>query len=267
MRRIAPGLALLLVALAGCSSPTEKRRQVSAERAPLLAEPEADEPALIALRRGELVEVGHSAPTVTWKGTVDGAPIARTGPMVEAKRSAGETAIYLFASDVGGEVTVPSARVVCEKMAAGPGCPARLRRALLDGGLLLASEPCGVGPCKIAVMKDGKVSSATLDGMAEVAPFTANGIPFALAWSRWVKAPNWTGGSITVYRLTPLLQRVFVIPDDEIDARNTPVIQRRGTLSVDGDHLTYRGARVEISAGGKQLAEQVIGESYLLPKQ
>jgi hypothetical protein len=264
MRRLAP---IVLVLLAGCSSPTEKRRQVSAERAPLLPEPESDEAAMIALRRGELVEVGRTLPPIEWKGAVDGIALPRSGPLVEAKRSAGETAMFLFASDVGGEVTVPSARWLCEKMAAAPACPGRLRRALLDGGLLLASEPCGVGPCQIAVAQDGKVQSATLDGMGEVAPLTANGLPFALAWSRWVKAPNWTGGSITVYRLAPRLERVFVIPNDEIDARKSPVIQRHGLLSLDGDHLVFRGTRIEVATDGKQLSEKVIGENYLLPKK
>ncbi len=269
MRRLI-GLGLGLgLGLGGCTRPpTEKWQAVAAERAPLLPEPEGDEPSLGGLHRGELVQVVKPVGRVEWRGKVDGVDLARSGEMVAVRRGPGESAFFAFASDIGGDVEVPAAPWLCEKMAAARECPSRLRRLQL-GGALVAADPCGIGTCRVALVRDGKVAAISLDGLAAVTPAVVDGEPVVLAETRWVKGPTWTGARTFVLRVVDgRLDRALSIDTEEVDARAAPVVQRMGHLAVENGVLTFRGDRREVlPSSGAVVADQPLLETYHLARR
>lgn len=264
-------LGLLAWLLAGCSSrepasrpaaapPAERMRVVAAAEAPVLPEPQGDEPPSELLRPGDLVSVVRSAGALEW--AVGGR--RRSGELLEVRRSAGDGFAFVFAGDLGGEVTVAPADGECAALGSPPGCPDRLRRVAIAGGVL-AYDPCHRGGCGVSFTREGQRDRLALDGLVSLAPAVA-GRPVALATVRWVKAPAWTGASVAVLDFAGGLRRALIVEVEANDARSSPAVQQQGELGIDGETLVYRGTRREVSlTTGEVLATTPILQTTALP--
>ena len=203
-------------------------------------------------------------PPVKWKASLDGAALAREGPMLEVRRASGDSPLYGFASDFGVETEVPTAAWLCDKMRSPPECARRLRRFLVEGGVF-AYDPCMIGTCAVAVARGRQVQSLAIDGLADVAPALVEGRPVALASARWMKGPGWTGARVHVLRLDHL-ERALMIETEEIDSRIAPVTQKMGKLSVEEGVLVYRGTRKAQLPSGEVIRVEPLVEKYHLTK-
>jgi hypothetical protein len=256
---------LLVLALASCAPPLEKRRIVTTAKAPLLSEVEDDERPFATLRAGELVEVVRSVHPLDWKAEIDGVPATRSGEVLELRRSGQEGAAYGFAVDFGGDVQVPTAEWLCREMQAdAAACPPRLRRITV-GDRLVAWEACQIGPCRVAVARGRKVAAITVVGLGELYPATVEGQAVLVATTRWVKASQWTGATTEILRVGDTLERALSINSEEVDSRAAPSIQRTGILGIEQGVLTFRGTRREVQpSSGVELARAPIVETYHL---
>ena len=234
----------------GCAPPSERLSRIGAAEAPVLGEPEEEGPPQWVLHEGDLVRVVRTVrPRFAWKGLLEGGGkvIARDSELIEVRRADGEGTGFGFREDFAGEVEAPTAAWLCRRMQAGPECAGRLRRIAVDPGgqgrAVLAYEGCYVGPCKVALARGRKVSVLTVDALAEMRVATVQGQRVALATARWVRAPNWTGGSLVVLHVDEELRRGLEIVTDEVDARHAVSFQRHGKLSIDGDAIRFHGER------------------------
>ena len=263
-----PSLLALVAALGplvGCSPPKETLRPVAAALTPLLPEPEEDEPAITALQKGTLVQVGEAAGKLHWKGDLDGQPGERSGDLVRLRRAAADALVFAFAGDLGPPLQVPSAKWLCEKMQGGPDCPGRLRRQQ-QGDLLLAYDPCNTGACRLAVLRGEAMETLTLQGLAEVTVGLVEGRPVLLAQVRWVRDPRWTGASTQILELTPRLAQSVLIENEEIDARTPPLMQRRGRVVIEDGALVFVGHKRIVAPTGELMHEESLRERYRLQR-
>ncbi len=257
------GLGLLLGA---CSPPTETRHLVASERAPLIPEAEDDERAFATLRRGEVVEVVRSVRTLDWKAELEDEKATRAGELLELRRSGWEGAAFGFRSDLGGEVQVPTAPWLCRAMHGDDQCTPRLRRFYV-GDALIAWEPCQIGACRVALVRGRSVKTITVDGLADLYAAKVEGMDVLIGMTRWVKSPVWTGATTEIIRIGDRLMRSLTINSEELDSRAAPVIQRMGTVKIEGGVLTYRGSRREIlPSNGALMANKPIVETYHIAK-
>ena len=254
----------LWLGAAACGPKTERLVRVAAERAPLFAEPEEDEPPQVVLHAGDLVTTMRKMRSIKWKGPLEGAEATREGEMLEVLRSPHEGAGYLFQGDLGDEITVPAADWICKRMGGSPKCTGRLRRIALpsEPGGLLAYEACYSGPCSLALVRGRDVQVLSLDGIAELRFATVNGQPVALATTRWMKSPQLTGGSLIVVRLTPRLGRGVEIVLDEVNTSHNTVRLRHGTITVSPDGIRFKGAEKLSMPSGAELSSKDIDETY-----
>jgi hypothetical protein len=251
----------------GCGAPQEARRRVSAERSPLLPEPEDDERPIATLHAGDLVEVvpGHPL-TLDWKGPLDGPLAERHGELLTVRRANGFATGFVFASDLGETVKVPASAWLCKRMGGPPECAERLHRSL-RGDLLLAWDPCSVGACSVAAVRNRQVATVAIEGLSDLTPATIDGQEVLLATTRWVKGPAWTGATTWVYRVGDTLKPALHVETEELDARHPPAVHRLGTLAVENGVLTFRGSRREIApSDGAVIATRTLVETYRLAK-
>ena len=250
----------------GCAPPSERLSRVSAAEAPAIAEPEEEGAPEWVLHTGDLVRVLRTLrPRFAWKGPIEGKMITRDDELIELSRAGGEGTGFGFRKDLGGEVAVPTAAWLCRRMEAGPDCEKRLHRIALDdrGETVLAYEACFAPGCRAALARGRKVSSLTINGLTDMRIARVGNQTVAMASARWVRAPNWTGGSVFVLHVDDALRRGLEIVTDEVDARHAGTQQRHGTLTIEGDTLRFRGEKQSLM-GPQIMSTAKVDETYRL---
>jgi hypothetical protein len=123
-------------------------------------------------------------------------------------------------------------------------CAQQLLRVVASENTLLAYVPTWEVDSPIAELREGVVHSSTIPALSELEVVTVDQQTVVLAKSHWIRAPEWTGSSLVVLRLSPPLERVGEIPLTETDARDPArVIYALSALEVADDGLRVRGRR------------------------
>ena len=271
MPRLAPPLGALPVTLllAACAPPSEPLTRVVAD-APLLAEARADAPVVTVLHAGDLVRVGKTvAPALSWSGTVEGSSTSLDGEVVEVQRP-GEGSGVMFRSQLGAVVPAFSADYVCRRLRAGADCAGRLRRlALDDEGTTFAFLPCGGEGCPAALLRGRRMSTATIDWIADARTAVVDGQTLVLADAVIRHHLAWTERKTHVFKTGEGLERAFTIDVSETDTRTPRNHFIEGGITIGSDEITYRGRDRFTAAnqGNAVLSDHPIVQHYrLAPK-
>jgi hypothetical protein len=244
--------AVFGVLLYGCSRPeptptpapppaalaTEKVTLIKSAEAPFINELEDDEAAAEIGRAGMAMLVLKKLPPMKWKANMGSEPAERGGPMADVKMAPGDGILYGFQSDFGAEIDMPTTEAICAQVLANtalpaaarqPRCKQLLRRIHLPSGAVAAFDPCGTGPCAVAVVRDGVVSSFAVDGLTVARVVPGEGDGTLLITSRWIRADGaWSGSSLVPLslagRVPVMLPEIAV---DEVDARDAKTVASR----------------------------------------
>jgi hypothetical protein len=261
---------------AGPPVPTERRPLVASEEAPFLSEAEDDEPAASVARAGEVVEVLRELGNLKWEAGLGDRTGKREGRLVEVRQAPESAILFGWKSDIGPEVDVPTAKGICEAIARDPAvpdaakrpsCAGLLRRVRLPDGAFAAYHVCTVGPCPVALVRDGQVRTTIVEGMHMARMMASPSGSILLASTRWVRSDGaWTGGSFVPVKLGgPAPVVLAAIPADEVDARDaTKVVTRAVKVALEATppaSLHVFGERSETArADGRKLASAPIDE-------
>ena len=286
LRRLVIAVGLLsLTALGACDKPappaplmpTERRPLIASAEAPLLNEAEDDEAATDIARAGEVVELVKELGTLKWEAPMGDRTGKRDGRLIELRQAPGDAILFGWKDDLGAEVDVPTTQAICEAIARDPAvppaaklptCAGLLRRVRMPDGAFAAYQVCSVGPSPVAVVRDGRVSTITVEGMNKARMLVTPGGPMLLASTRWARSNgSWTGGTLVPVKLSgPAPVALAAIPVDEVDARDSVKVVARGVrVTIEGTerlsiHLV--GARRETAlADGRVLASTPIDET------
>jgi hypothetical protein len=264
--------AVLGVFLYGCSRPeptpapappaaplaTERVTLIKSAEAPFINELEDDEAAAEIGRAGMALLVLKKLPPMKWKANMGTEPAERGGPMADVKMAPDDGILYGFQSDFGDEIDMPTTEAICARVLANtalpaearrPRCKQLLRRMHLPSGAVAAFDPCATGPCAVAVVRNGVVSSFAVDGvtMARVVPGEGDGT--LLITSRWIRADGaWSGSRFVALSLAGSVPAMLPeIALDEVDARDPKTV-------------TSRAVRVDISTTGASTVVHLVGD-------
>ena len=187
-RAIHVAAAVFGVVLYGCSRPeptpapapppaplaTERVTLIKSAEAPFINELEDDESASEVERTNTVLLIMKVLPPMKWKARMGDVMTEREGPMAEVRMAPGDGTLYGFHSDFGEQVDIPTNDAICAQIAANPSMPAAvkqsrcrpmLRRYRLPSGTVVGYDPCATGPCAVAVIRNGVVSSIAVDGV------------------------------------------------------------------------------------------------------
>jgi hypothetical protein len=252
-RLAAAVMTALLVIGGGCRRtpappppPTEELTRIAVDGAPVLNQIKPGRRPYARLFEGELVRVVERRDPFDWTYAKGGEVLRRSSRIVALRRASGQIAVFGFEEDLGPSVRVPTAEHLCAVAGAAPECPRRLQRVALGDGLF-AWEACGVGPCRAIFARGGAISSTTIDGLTLLDVATIGGRRVAVATSRWVRTPEWTGAEVVVVELAPGLARLATVATEDTDARGDVVRQRAGALERRGDAFVLKGVRREVA--------------------
>ena len=256
---------------------TELVRPIVTDPAPLLNEIEDDEPPSELASTGDLVRVSKSLPPLAWHAAFEGLPLARSGPMVELVRTGG-TRLFGFVSDLGEEVRAPTSEALCKVLLPDAGtfdatrCAAYMRRVRRADGAIIAYAVYGVGPCQVLILRDDRIRSIDVPGVATGELRLVEGKTLLVLDTRWNRAEGtWTGSDLVVVDVTGDAPSVVqTIPLDEIDARGAErVINQLVKRTIQGSAVHVVGARREIErSGGKELSNVRVDQTVrLLPQK
>lgn len=219
--------------------------------APGLAEYENDEPSVRTIYLGDVVSPVKRWPVLTWDGLLEGKADRRTGEVVELQESKNDATRFSFASSVTSGLRAPTSAWFCDKLG-NPAfdrmpCTASLRRIVAPDGTAIAYQPCAQPYCRIAVVRDGVLRLTKLDGLLGIRLFSTGPTTYAVAFTRWVRAPNWTGATAVIYEVSPSFRRAAEVLAEEIDARDEFTVKTRlGRLVVTPGELEYAGTVSQI---------------------
>jgi len=268
---LAPVLTSLACCVGACRKPppvpTEKLLVTTSLMAPGLAELEDDEGSDRTVFRGDVLISIRRIPNFRWKGAMEGKMTQREGEVIEASRTPADGPSYVFASDMT-EMDVPQASWMCAKMGNpvifNTPCDRSIRRISAPGGRFIAWLTCVENNCPVAELSDGTVTSTTIPALSSLRLVTFGSQSVVLAWSRWVRSSDWTGGNLILMLASPPLRRIGEIPMDEVDARDpVQVLNRLGTLEILDDGVRYKGKRAMIERQtGKELSATAFDERY-----
>lgn len=291
-KRAIPLAAAVLggVFLYGCSRPeaapptppalaTERVTLIKSPEAPFINELEDDESASEIERTNTVLLIMKELPPMKWKARMGTVMTEREGPMAEVRMAPGDGTLYGFHSDFGEQVDIPSNAAICAQIAANPSMPAAvkqsrcgpmLRRYRLPSGTVVAYDPCATGPCAVAVVRKGVVSSIAVEGVTSARLVAGPGDGALLLTSRWIRADgNWTGS-----RFVPIpigdgpLVALPEIPLDEVDARDPKTASSRAvhvdiTTGTEGTVLHLVGdQQVKSRDDGRELSKKAIDETH-----
>jgi hypothetical protein len=261
--------------------PKERATVIRSAEAPFLNELEDDESAAEVERPGTVLLVLKPLPPMKWKAMMGAAMAERGGPMAEVRMAPGDGILYGFKSDFGEEIDVPTTEGICAQIAGNaalplearqPRCKALLRRIQLPSGATVAFDPCATGPCAVALVRNGAVSSLAIEGVTSARLVPGEGDGTLLVTSRWIRADGaWTGSKLVPVSLAGSAPvQLADIPLDEIDARDPTKVSSR-TVRVDissgaggaGVHLVG-DHRVQSRDDGRDLATTPIDETHRL---
>ena len=292
-KRAIPVAAAVLggVFLYGCSRPeatptpappalaTERVTLIKSPEAPFINELEDDESASEVERTNTVLLIMKELPPMKWKARMGTVMTEREGPMAEVRMAPGDGTLYGFHSDFGEQVDIPSNDAICAQIAANPSMPAAvkqsrckpmLRRYRLPSGTVVAYDPCASGPCAVAVVRKGVVSSLAVDGVTSARLVAGPGDGALLLTSRWIRADgNWTGS-----RFVPIAigdGPLVALPEislDEVDARDPKTASSRAvhvdiTTGTDGTVVHLVGDHsVKSRDDGRELSNKAIDETH-----
>ncbi|MEP7121170.1 MAG: hypothetical protein ABJE95_09680 [Byssovorax sp.] len=238
---------------------TERVTLIKSAEAPFINELEDDESAAEIGRAGTALLVVKNIGPLKWKANMGEVAAERDGPMADVKMAPGDGILYGFRSDFGDEIDMPTTAAICAQVATNaalpagvrqPRCQQLLRRYHLPSGAVAAFDPCATGPCVVAVVRNGVVSSLAIDGVTTARLVPGEGDGTLLVTSRWIRADGaWSGSRLVPVSLagaTPTL--LAEIPIDEVDARDPKTVSSR---SVRVDFVTT-GAGTVVHLVGDQ---------------
>jgi hypothetical protein len=256
--------------LYGCSRPdaaptpppkaalaTERVTLIKSPLAPFLNELEDDEGAAEVERPGLALLVVRALPAMKWKAQMGEQIAEREGPMAEVKMAPGDGILYGWRSDLGDEIDMPTTEGICAQVvgnaaiplaARQPRCKSMLRRFHLPSGTVVAYDPCATGPCTVAVVRNGVVSSIAVEGVTSARIVGGEGDGTLLLTSRWIRADGaWSGsGFVPVPLGNGPLVALPEIRLDEVDARDPKI-------------ASSRAVRVDITAGSDGAVVHLVG--------
>jgi hypothetical protein len=263
-------LGASLAMWAGCRKPepipTQKCLVASGALAPGIDELLPHKNANRRVYQGDVFTERKRLPEFAWEAMLDGQVLQRTGA-IEVLRAEVDGPMFVFASDfIEGEV--PTTGWLCGRMGEpqvfGMPCAQTLRRIVAPKGRLVAYATCPGTDCPLAQLSAGAVTTRQVPGLSEVRVQGFGQHQLLLAWSRWVREPSWTGGTLLVLQLSPPLAPAGEVPLDEIDARKPEgIVNRLGTLELLGDGVRFSGTRAvrELSTG-RELSSEAFDERY-----
>ena len=280
--------------LFGCSRPdaaptpapkaalaTERVTLIKSAEAPFINELEDDESASEVERTGTVLLIMKELPPMKWKARMGTVMTEREGPMAEVRMAPGDGTLYGFHSDFGEQVDIPTNDAICAQIAANPSMPAAvkqsrckpmLRRYRLPSGTVVGYDPCAAGPCAVAVVRNGVVSSIAVDGVTSARLVAGPGDGALLLMSRWIRADGaWSGSRLVPVALGdgPIVAGAE-IPLDEVDARDPKTASSRAvrvdiTTSAGGTVVHLVGDHtVKSRDDGRELSNKVVDETHLL---
>ena len=272
-RAIHVAAAVLGVLLYGCSRPaptptppvaplaTEKVTLIKSAEAPFINELEDDEAAAEIGRAGMAMLVVKKLPPMKWKANMGTEPAERGGPMADVQMAPGDGILYGFQSDFGDEIDMPTTEAICAQVLANtalpagarqPRCKQLLRRIHLPSGGVAAFDPCGTGPCAVAVVRNNVVSSFAVEGLTVAQLVPGEGDGTLLITSRWIRADGaWTGSRFVPLSLAGSVPAMLPeIAIDEVDAREPKTVASR---AVRVDLTTTAGATVVHLVGDRRV--------------
>ena len=237
-----------IASIVACDKPapplaTERRPLIASAEAPLLNEAEDDEAATDIGRTGEVVELVKELGTLKWEAPMGDKIGKRDGRLIEVRQAPNDAILFGWKDDLGPEVDVPTTAAICEAIARDPAlppaaklptCAGLLRRVRLPDGAFAAYQVCSVGPCPVAVVRGGRVSAITVEGMVKARMLAAQAGPVLLASTRWARSGGaWTGGALVPIKLwggAPIA--LPAIPLDEVDARDRVKVVARSVRPI-----------------------------------
>lgn len=243
-------LAVCLASLPACrrveTIPTERLLVVKVADAPQFSLPDPSGVAERAVHRGEAFVLRSRRPDFQWQGLFQGNILSRTGLVVASRRPL-ERDSYAFAEDFI-DADVPASSWLCKRMGSptegGARCEDALLRTVATSNTLVAYVPCWSARCPMAELSDGVLTAESVPMLSDVRVVTLGGRPVLLAWSHWIRSPQWTGGSLLVLLLSPPLARAGEIQLFETDARDADkVVTWMSALETGDDALRVRGRR------------------------
>jgi hypothetical protein len=295
-KRAIVGAAAVLcgVSLFGCSRPdapspapvapplaTERVTLIKSAEAPFINELEDDEAAAEVERPGVALLIGKLLPPMKWKANMGDVMTEREGPMAEVRMAPGDGIVYGFRSDFGEEIDIPTTDAICAQIvkndalplaARQPRCKAMLRRFHLPSGTVVAYDPCATGPCAVAVVRNGVVSSLSFEGVTAARLVAGAGDGTLLVTSRWIRADGaWTGSRFVPVSLagtTPVVLPEIAL--DEVDARDPKQVASRSVRvelpSIAGGTVVHLvgDQRVKSRDDGHELSTSKIDETHAL---
>jgi hypothetical protein len=256
-RRLTLGAAFLLAAIVtaivtgGCRKttgvvPTERLQVTKVALGPALVAPDHLASAQRHLTWGEAYEARARQPDFHWKGLFEGQLEERTG-LVELVRGPDDASRFAFEADLL-EADVPTRPWLCARMTLGSlppdACARRLYRTVAADRILLAFIPSWDTTSRVAELFDGTMHETTIPALSELRIVSIDNRTVALAWSHWIRSPQWTGASVVVLHVSPPLERAGEISVAETDARDpAKVAYWLGTLKIADDGLRITGRR------------------------
>jgi len=266
------GLTLSLVACADPKPPTERVAVVAEAVAPAFAGHKTQPGKEVAqvLHRGDVRRADPEAGgSVDWEGKLEGADARRTGPFFRVRATRAEVGTWAYRSDLTFDVEVPTVEWICghvDGLAEPAACTDFLWRIRIDdnttfAALLVNGLTSQEG--QIALVARGRLTRRALPGLSRVRPADLGGKRYVLATTRWIKAPEHTGGTLVVLAPTPGLPAIAEVLLDEVDARDAvKVTTRMGELQVTGERIRFVGVRREMSREGQELSAVPLDETY-----
>jgi hypothetical protein len=251
---------------------------VTSKAAPLLSELGRGQNTSFVLHTGDLLYFTRELPAIGWHARMAGVEAQRDGAVAEVRLVAADAPQFTFQADLGPAVTTVSAARVCAKAVEAlppegglwrETCPMALRRAALGDGRVVAYQPCGIGPCPVALVRGEDVRVMSLDGVTGVELHPSGDKPSILVTTRWVKANgNLTGGTLVVVALDgPAPKVVSKVQLDEVDARDTVLVEQRDVhLEVSDAELRVVGERRTVARDTAAVSKRSkIDEHHPLP--
>jgi hypothetical protein len=254
-------------------APDEKLTLVTSESAPLLVELEDDADSPHVARPGDLFHVVREVRRLRWESKLDGVPATREGMGVEVRLTNGGTSFFTFQSDLGGQVTVPAASVLCEAIGKQgkfdlAACLSSLRRARTPDGALLVYFACNVGPCPVGVHRDGKLAVVAVEGVVATRFYVGKKRSLLLAETRWTSDEGKQSGGHLVPVLIDGGRPVpgEPIPTDRVDARDPAKVTARVVqIRFTPTEVTVTGEEKVTGADGKVLSSKKLDEKRPFP--
>jgi hypothetical protein len=165
------------------------------------------------------------------------------------------------------EADVPASAWLCSQMDKPPeACSDSLLRTVATSNALLAYVPCWQSECPVLELSNGVLTRRTMPMLSELRIVTLADRPLVLAWTHWIRSPQWTGGSVTALHVSPPLQPAGELPLFETDARtvDSPTYWF-GAIEVEEAVLRLRGRRsTRDRQTGKELSGTDVDEQWVL---